>query len=65
MNENVTEPMKAFAQDSYRLVQKCSKPEAKQYKQILVQTTIGFAIMGVIGFLVKLVFIPINGFLLG
>lgn len=64
VNESVTEPAKAFALDSYRLIQKCSKPEAKEYKKILVATTIGFAIMGVIGFLVKLVFIRINQVLL-
>lgn len=65
MNENITEPAKAFANDSYRLVQKCNKPEAKEYQKILIATTVGFAIMGVIGFFVKLIFIPINGFLLG
>jgi protein transport protein SEC61 subunit gamma-like protein len=65
VNENLAEPAKQFAYDSYRLVQKCSKPEAKEYKKIVLATSIGFAIMGVIGFLVKLVFIPINQLLLG
>lgn len=65
MKDNVADPAKQFALDSYRLVQKCSKPEAKEYKKILLATSVGFAIMGVIGFLVKLVFIPINQLLLG
>ena len=47
VNENLAEPAKQFAYDSYRLVQKCSKPEAKEYKKILLATSVGFAIMGV------------------
>lgn len=31
-----------------------------EYKKIVLAVTVGFGVMGVIGFLIKLVFIPIN-----
>eukprot|EP00420_Gonyaulax_spinifera_P038283 CAMPEP_0197886492 /NCGR_PEP_ID=MMETSP1439-20131203/16592_1 /TAXON_ID=66791 /ORGANISM="Gonyaulax spinifera, Strain CCMP409" /LENGTH=112 /DNA_ID=CAMNT_0043506287 /DNA_START=63 /DNA_END=398 /DNA_ORIENTATION=- len=47
-----------FGVDSRRLVQRCTKPDAKEFKKIAVACAIGFAIMGFIGYTVKLVFIP-------
>merc|ERR1712060_364980 len=54
-----------FAGDSRRLVQRCTKPDAKEFKKIAVACAIGFAIMGFIGYTVKLVFIPINNIIVG
>lgn len=54
------EPGKQFFKDSYRLVKKCTKPDRKEFKKIAFATAIGFAIMGFIGFFVKLIHIPIN-----
>jgi len=54
-----------FTQDSIRFIQKCTKPDRKEYTKILTACAIGFGVMGVIGYLVKLVFIPINNILLG
>merc|ERR1711957_15901 len=54
-----------FANDSRRLVQRCTKPDAKEFKKIAVACAIGFAIMGFIGYTVKLVFIPINNIIVG
>mmetsp|Transcript_155432 Transcript_155432/g.498699 ORF Transcript_155432/g.498699 Transcript_155432/m.498699 type:complete len:85 (-) Transcript_155432:89-343(-) len=54
-----------FAHDSRRLVQRCTKPDAKEFKKIAVACSIGFAIMGFIGYTVKLVFIPINNIIVG
>uniref|UniRef100_A0A0G4IF38 Protein translocase SEC61 complex gamma subunit, archaeal and eukaryotic n=1 Tax=Chromera velia CCMP2878 TaxID=1169474 RepID=A0A0G4IF38_9ALVE len=56
---------KEFANDSVRLVRRCTKPDAKEFKKIAVACSIGFAIMGFIGYAVKLVFIPINAILVG
>jgi protein transport protein SEC61 subunit gamma and related proteins len=38
-----------FALDSQRLLQKCTKPDARQFKKIAMACSIGFAIMGFIG----------------
>merc|ERR1711957_1003996 len=54
-----------FGHDSRRLVQRCTKPDAKEFKKIAVACSIGFAIMGFIGYTVKLVFIPINNIIVG
>lgn len=54
------EPGRQFFKDSYRLVKKCTKPDRKEFKKIAFATAIGFAIMGFIGFFVKLIHIPIN-----
>merc|ERR1712129_95462 len=54
-----------FGHDSRRLVQRCTKPDAKEFKKIAVACAIGFSIMGFIGYTVKLVFIPINNIIVG
>merc|ERR1712125_198954 len=54
-----------FGHDSRRLIQRCTKPDAKEFKKIAVACAIGFAIMGFIGYTVKLVFIPINNIIVG
>lgn len=54
------EPTKQFAKDSVRLVKRCTKPDRREFEKIALATAIGFAIMGFIGFFVKLIHIPIN-----
>merc|ERR1712170_292949 len=59
------EPGKQFAKDSIRLIRRCTKPDKKEFQKIAFATAIGFAIMGFIGFFVKLVHIPINNIIVG
>ncbi|ERE68081.1 c-Jun-amino-terminal kinase-interacting protein 4 [Cricetulus griseus] len=54
------EPSRQFVKDSIRLVKRCTKPDRKEFQKIAMTTAIGFAIMGFIGFFVKLIHIPIN-----
>lgn len=63
--DTVVTPVKSFAKDSVRLVNKCTKPDRKEYTKIAFRTVLGFVIMGFIGFFVKLIFIPINQIILG
>jgi len=58
-------PLKQFAKDSVRLVNRCTKPDAKEFKKIAMATAVGFAVMGLVGYFVKLVHIPINNILVG
>ena len=53
-------PAVKFAKESYMLVKFCTKPDAKEFKEIATATTIGFVVMGFIGYFVKLVHIPIK-----
>jgi len=62
---NFIEPGKIFAKDSIRLVKRCTKPDRKEFQKIAMATAIGFAIMGFIGFFVKLIHIPINNIIVG
>ena len=59
------EPVREFAKDSVRLVKRCTKPDRKEFMKIAMATAIGFAIMGFIGFFVKLIHIPINNIIVG
>ncbi|XP_054937969.1 protein transport protein Sec61 subunit gamma-like [Physeter macrocephalus] len=59
------EPSRQFVKDSIRLVKRCTKPDRKEFQKIAMATAIGFAIMGFIGFFVKLIHIPINSIIVG
>nr|AAQ96234.1 LRRGT00021 [Rattus norvegicus] len=49
------EPSRQFVKDSIRLVKRRTKPDRKEFQKIARATAIGFAIMGFIGFFVKLI----------
>jgi len=57
-------PIRDFVKDSVRLINRCTKPDRKEFLKISTATAIGFAVMGVIGFVVRLIHIPINNILL-
>ncbi|XP_032830024.1 protein transport protein Sec61 subunit gamma-like [Petromyzon marinus] len=59
------EPCRQFATDSIRLVNRCTKPDRKEFQKMAIATAIGFAIMGFIGFVVKLIHILINNIIVG
>jgi len=61
----IMEPGKQFVKDSIRLVKRCTKPDRKEFSKIALATAVGFAIMGFIGFFVKLIHIPINNIIVG
>jgi protein transport protein SEC61 subunit gamma-like protein len=54
-----------FIKDSIWLVKRCTKPNKKEFQKIAMATAIGFAIMGFIGFFMKLIHIPINNIIMG
>jgi protein transport protein SEC61 subunit gamma-like protein len=61
----IIDPLKQFYKDSKKLVEKCTKPDAKEFAKIAKATGVGFLIMGFIGFFVKIIHIPITNILLG
>lgn len=65
LQEYVFEPLKDFAKDSYHLILKCHKPDRKEFATVAGATGVGFLIIGFIGFIVKIVHIPINNILVG
>jgi len=63
--QSIIDPSRQFMKDSLRLVKRCTKPDRKEYQKIALATAVGFAIMGFIGFFVKLIHIPINNIIVG
>ncbi|GAA6041875.1 hypothetical protein JCM8097_004523 [Rhodosporidiobolus ruineniae] len=55
----------AFIKDGQNFMTRCTKPDKKEYLQICRAVAVGFAMMGGIGYLVKLIHIPINNILVG
>lgn len=54
---------KGFIEEGVKFLNKCSKPDAKEYFSILRAVGAGFLVMGAIGFVVKLVHIPIRHYI--
>ncbi|XP_003738545.1 protein transport protein Sec61 subunit gamma [Galendromus occidentalis] len=65
VDTHITKPTYTLFKSSYRFMIRCSKPSKKEYRKMAASTLTGFAIMGFIGFAVKLVHIPINNILVG
>ena len=49
-----------FVKASQQLINRCTKPSSQEFRRIFQVVGTGFLIMGFIGFVVKLVHIPIN-----
>ena len=60
VEEQILIPLATFTRNSKMLVQKCTKPNNREFWKIATTTLMGFAFLGFLGFFVKLVFIPIN-----
>ncbi|XP_038949670.2 protein transport protein Sec61 subunit gamma-like [Rattus norvegicus] len=59
------QPSWQFVKDSIHLVKRCTKPDRKDFQKIAMATATGLAIMGFIGFFVKLTHTPINKIIVG
>ncbi|KAH8280497.1 hypothetical protein KR018_008890, partial [Drosophila ironensis] len=58
-------PTTGFFKDSLRFMKRCTKPNRKEFRRTCVAIAIGFFVMGTIGFLVKLMHIPITNIIMG
>ncbi|KAL9343379.1 hypothetical protein Peur_063810 [Populus x canadensis] len=58
-------PLKEFINDNSRLVKRCHKLDHKDFTKVVFRTTIRFIVMGFIGFIVKLIFMPFNNIIVG
>ncbi|KAJ4286292.1 hypothetical protein N0V90_013326 [Kalmusia sp. IMI 367209] len=54
-----------FVKDGFQFVNRCTKPDKREFIKISQAVGVGFLIMGVIGYVVKLVHIPVNNILVG
>ncbi|EDK44819.1 Sec61p translocation complex subunit [Lodderomyces elongisporus] len=58
--EKLTEVPVEFFKDGSQFVKKCQKPDQKEYFKIIKAVGVGFLMMGVVGYAVKLIHIPIR-----
>lgn len=61
--QNVLEAPTQFVDESRKFLTKCTKPSPKEYFDILRAVGTGFLVMGVLGYVVKLIHIPIRHFI--
>ena len=54
----------ATAKDCWDFYQRCERPQPAAYMQKLKATVMGVLVMGFIGYMIKLIFIPINNIIL-
>jgi protein transport protein SEC61 subunit gamma-like protein len=54
-----------FVKDGMLFLHRCTKPDKREFIKISQAVGVGFVIMGVIGYIVKLVHIPVNNILVG
>ena len=56
---------KEFAKDSITLLKRCHKPDYQEYKRTAKAVAFGVASMGFLGFIIKLIHIPICSIIIG
>ena len=62
--DNAKNFVQDFIRESIEFIKKCEKPGPKKFTETASSCAIGFAIMGIIGFVLKLLFLPISNMLL-
>ncbi|KAH9884024.1 protein transporter Sec61 subunit gamma [Xylariomycetidae sp. FL2044] len=56
---------KDFVKDGMGFMNRCTKPDQKEFIKISQAVGVGFLVMGAIGFVIKLIHIPVNNVLVG
>ena len=64
-NKSIAQQIQEFSNDSVVFFNKCAKPDKNEFIKILQACAMGFIVIGFIGYIIKLVFIPINNIILG
>lgn len=59
----LSELPKELVKDGSQFLKRCQKPNVKEFMGIAQAVSVGFLIMGFVGFFVKLIHIPINNVL--
>jgi protein transport protein SEC61 subunit gamma-like protein len=54
-----------FARDGVQFMRRCTKPDMKEFIRLCQAVGVGFVLMGTVGFITKLIHIPLNNVLVG
>ncbi|KAI1392582.1 protein translocase SEC6 [Hypoxylon trugodes] len=63
--QDLLEIPKDFIKDGTQFMTRCTKPDKREFIQISKAVGVGFLVMGAIGYLIKLIHIPVNNILVG
>ncbi|EDW10184.1 uncharacterized protein Dmoj_GI18672 [Drosophila mojavensis] len=58
-------PLLSFVKESLLMIKRCTKPDRQEFQRSVLAITIGFLIMGFLGFIIKLLHIPITNIIMG
>ena len=64
LHTHVVDPMLEFGKQARNFVVACEKPNRREFEQIARVTGMGFLVLGALGFIIKLVHIPVNNILM-
>ncbi|KAE9372395.1 secE/sec61-gamma protein [Hyaloscypha bicolor E] len=54
-----------FFKEGTQFLNRCTKPDRREFIKISQAVGVGFLVMGAVGYLVKLIHIPVNNVLVG
>ncbi|KAL1915668.1 uncharacterized protein VTP21DRAFT_6427 [Calcarisporiella thermophila] len=54
-----------FVKEGVQFINRCTKPDRKEFMKISQAVAIGFCLAGFLGYIIKLIHIPINNILVG
>ncbi|KAF3069021.1 protein translocase SEC6 [Daldinia bambusicola] len=63
--QDLLEIPRDFVKDGTQFMTRCTKPDKREFIQISKAVGVGFLVMGAIGYLIKLIHIPVNNILVG
>jgi len=63
--QELAEIPKDFIKDGMQFINRCTKPDRREFLKISQAVGFGFLIMGAIGYFIKLIHIPVNNILVG
>ncbi|KAK3351707.1 hypothetical protein B0H65DRAFT_131369 [Neurospora tetraspora] len=63
--QEILDVPREFLKDGIQFINKCQKPDRREFIKISQAVGTGFLIMGAVGYLVKLIHIPLNQVLVG
>jgi protein transport protein SEC61 subunit gamma-like protein len=68
MSDQISEFMdipREFIKDGTQFINRCTKPDRREFIKISQAVGVGFLVMGAVGYVVKLIHIPVNNILVG
>ncbi|KAJ9660980.1 hypothetical protein H2201_006708 [Coniosporium apollinis] len=63
--KHLADQPKEFLKEGTQFLNRCQKPDRREFIKISQAVAMGFIIMGTIGYFVKLIHIPVNNILVG